>query len=154
VNPLVPLLLDFTAELLTYPGVSPDAVRALRIALAASLLRDNPGLADVDVSALDSWVAEAIRDGLERAEVLRQSGTTIRITRDEIPQGSPFEVPSERPTTIHGPFVDRNGQLVRFLEFESAAFQSVRSALIAVGRVGPVWLLIPAGSEPNAERTV
>jgi len=154
VNPLVPLLLGLSAELLAYPGVSADALRALRIALAASLLRDNPALADVDVSELDPWVAEAIRDGLARAEELRQSSTTIRIVRDEIPLGSPFDVPSERPATIYGPFVDRNGLLVRFLEFESAAFLPVRFAMAIAGGGGPAWLFIPATSEASADRTV
>ena len=153
-NPLVPLLLDLAAELLAYPGVSPDALRALRVALAASLLRDNPALADVDVSALDPWVAEAIRDGLARAEVLRQSGTTLRIVRDEIPLGSPFDTPSERPTTIHGPFVERTGLVVRFLEFESGAFLPVRFAMAVAAGGGPVWLFIPAASQPNVDRTV
>ena len=86
--------------------------------------------------------------------LLRQAGTTVRIVRDEIPLGSPFEAPCERPATIHGPFVDRTGLLVRFLEFESAPFLSVHFAIAVAAGGGPAWLLIPSASEPSADRTV
>ena len=151
VNPLVPLLVNLTAHLAGTPDPNPDALRALRIALAASLLVDNPALANVDVSGLEPWVADAIQAGLLRAEALRQAATALRVVRDEIPLGAPFDVPSERPAAILGPFVDATGQLVRFLVFESARFISAHMRLPAPPVPGAAWLFIPAASQASAD---
>ncbi len=150
-NPLVPLLLDLTARLAAAPGVSDDALRTLRIALAATLLQDNPALASVDVSDLEPWVAEALAEGLTRANALRQAGTRLRVVRDDIPLGAPFEVPSERPAAIHGPFVEPSGQLAQFRELESARFLPVRDRLPFPPIPGPTWLLIPVDSQPQGD---
>ncbi len=65
-NPLVPLLLDLTAELLAYPGVAAGALRTLRIALAATLLRDNPALPPIVcvTSAMDRAIHRTFFAGL------------------------------------------------------------------------------------------
>ncbi len=146
--PLLQRLLDLLNDLRPGPRTASTALRDLLRALAAEAIQ-----ADLAASTLPpgDWPAEivdAIQAGDTRAAVLNSEGVRLHVEGEELPLSTPAGWVTDAPSASIGPFVDRNGRLVRFTEHLSPALLPV-----VVRMPGDVLehtaLMIPRGSKPE-----
>lgn len=148
-NQLVAELRKWTGQLRPAPAVTNERLFALRVAIAASLLRQDPSLAEVDVGDAEPWLPPVIAAGAVAAAELAQADEVLRVVRDDLPLGSPFETNAERPLDTFGPFVDDNGLLVRFVSFASGRFTSVHFASAGFPQGADARIYLPAELAPD-----
>ena len=146
--PLIQRLVDLLTALQLGPRTFPDALRDLLRAVAAAGIQDNPAAAIPPPGDWPGEALEALEHGAAEAARLNAAGLTLHIEVEPLPVGLAVGHATDRPLRAYGPFVDREGRLLRFTAFESPALLTV----VVRTFVAPdeTVLMIPFESAPDA----
>jgi hypothetical protein len=113
-------LVELFTTLRLGPRTGPDALRDLLRLLAADAIQADAASATVATpNTIPPEVLEAIEHGAAEAARLTAAGRRVQVDVERLPFAAPSGRLLDRPTTILGPFIDWEGQLVRFTCVES-----------------------------------
>jgi hypothetical protein len=149
VQPLIQRLVELLQVLQLGPRTGPDALRDLLRAVAAQGIQDDPAQASPPAGEWPGEVLNALERGGTDAGDLNAKGLRLHLEAEVLPLASPSGQPTDSPTRTYGPFVDRDGRLVRFAAFEFPALLNV----VVRPLVAPdeVVLMVPIDASPSAD---
>jgi hypothetical protein len=148
VVPLLQRLLDLLNDLRPGPRTASTALRDLLRALAAEAIQADPAASSLPPGDWPAEIVDAIQEGDTRAAALNSERVLLHVEGEELPLSTPAGWVTDAPSASIGPFVDRNGRLVRFTEHLSPTLLPV-VVRIPGDVLEHTALMIPRDSKPE-----
>jgi hypothetical protein len=149
-NSLITRLLEILKDLEPAAGADPQSLPDILRYLAAMAIQEDASLAVIPPDDIDPRIVEAIQGAIDLVAVLAKTSNRLRIDVENLPVGTPVisDHSGEQISDTFGPFVQREGSLIRFKAFLSAAFLHVLVNNPATG-LSELQILIPRASTPD-----